>query len=135
MSLNISIKQTFHKQERLCSKKQIDFLFRVGQSSMFHPVKIIFSESVVEQKFPVKAMFVVPKKNFRKAHDRNKLKRRMKEVYRLHKKNLYASMQLKSKKLLVSFIFIGKKTANYKELETSIKNLMVKVESFNFKPN
>jgi ribonuclease P protein component len=106
----------------------------VGNSITVHPVKIVFTQTLIEQKFPIKAMFVVPKKNFKKAHDRNKLKRRMKEVYRLCKHNLYLSKQLQSKNLLISYIFIGKTASEYSELETCIEALNKKIENFNFKP-
>jgi len=127
------IKLKFYKEERLCSKKQIDYLFRTGKSEMLHPIKLMFTETSTDQKFPVKAMFVVPKKNFRKAHDRNKLKRRMKEAYRLNKQVLYELENLKSRKLLLSFIYIAKKESNYIEIETCIKNLNKKIGNFEFK--
>lgn len=98
-----------------------------------HPIKIVFTQTLIQQPFPIKAMFVVPKKNFKKAHDRNKLKRRMKEVYRLCKHHLYLSKQLESKKLLISYIFIGKKASEYAELKTCIQALNKKIENFNFK--
>lgn len=95
---------------------------------MVHPIKILFTQTTTDQKYPVKAMFVVPKKNFRKAHDRNKLKRRMREAYRLNKHLFYSANNLQSKKILLSFIYIGKKTLLFKEIESSILQLNKRIE-------
>lgn len=92
----------------------------------------MFTETTGEQKFPVKAMFVVPKKNFRKAHDRNKLKRRMREAYRLNKHNLYQSETLQNRKLLLSFIYIGKKPCDFRDIELCMLNLNKKIEKLVF---
>lgn len=122
------IKATFYKDERLCSKKQIDFLFRVGKSEMVHPVKLMFVESTSDQAFPAKAMFVVPKKNFRKAHDRNKLKRRMREAYRLIKHEFYGCEQMKNKKLLFAFLYVAKKPVDYTQIEQCMRQFKLKLQ-------
>jgi ribonuclease P protein component len=111
---------TFHKQERLCSKKQIDLLFEKGKSQMSYPVKTIFLETPVLLKHPAQAMFVVPKRQFKKAHDRNKLKRRMREAYRLHKKKVYETLDSKNKKIILAFIYIGKKMEDYSVIEKAL---------------
>lgn len=124
----IHIKATFYKEERLCSKKQIDFLFRAGKNEMSHPLKMMFIESLMDQKFPAKAMFVVPKKNFRKAHDRNKLKRRMREAYRLMKQDIYNNPFLKDKKMLLAFIYVGKKQVDFSQIDSALQQLRKKLE-------
>lgn len=70
-------------------------------------------------KFPAQALFVVPKKNFKHAHDRNQLKRRMREVYRLNKNEMY--LKLGERKLLLAFIYFSKKNEDYASIEKSIK--------------
>ncbi|MBA3666092.1 MAG: ribonuclease P protein component, partial [Bacteroidetes bacterium] len=69
---------------------------------------------------PVQAMFVVPKRQFKKAHDRNKLKRRMREAYRLHKSEFYEGLRVTDKKLILAFIFVGKKIEEYSTIEKAI---------------
>lgn len=111
---------TFHKQERLCSKKQIDLLFSKGKSQLSYPVKVIFIDTPVALQFPAQAMFVVPKRQFKKAHDRNKLKRRMREVYRLNKKIIYGTLQANGKKIIIAFIYVGKKIEEFPVIEKAM---------------
>lgn len=85
-------------------------------------------ETDVEYVNPCQAMFVVPKRTFKRAHDRNKLKRRMREAYRLNKAFFYEVVKLKNKKILISFLFIGKKSEDYKLIEASVINHLKRIE-------
>lgn len=75
--------QTFGKEYKLCGKTSIDSLFADGKSIKAFPIKLIYrkTETNNERKF----LFVVPKKIIRKAHDRNYLKRCMREIVRKNK--------------------------------------------------
>ena len=59
------IDYTFTKSERLCSKKAIDDLFSAGKSNTQFPIKVIYKLSEFESTFPVRVLFVVPKKNIK----------------------------------------------------------------------
>lgn len=73
-------------------------------------------------KTDVKAMFVVPKKKFKNAHDRNKLKRRMREAYRLQKADLYS--QLGPIGMDVAFIYYGNKSEEYTVIYQAFNKLL-----------
>lgn len=111
---------TFNKQERLCSKKQMDLLFSSGKHQMVYPVKMVWLQTPVNLKHPAQAMFVVPKRQFKRAHDRNKLKRRMREAYRLNKNLFYEVLDQSNRKIILAFIYTGKEAAEYAVIEKAI---------------
>ena len=113
---------TFSKIERLCSKKAIDDLFANGKSKTQFPLKLIYKASVFDSGYPVRAMFVVPKKKHKRANKRNTIKRRMREVYRLNKHNLYES--IKDYKLDIMFICLSNEEIEYHVIEKSMLDLI-----------
>ena len=106
--------QTFTKAERLCSKIEIDGLFEKGKSFNSKPFKIIWqaSHSNISS---IKIVFSVPKRLFKKAVDRNRIKRLMREVYRKNKHLLHDNLENKNINLM--FIFISKTIIEYTEME------------------
>ena len=113
---------TFTKIEKLCGKIAIDELFSKGKSKTQYPFKLIYKSAVFDSEFPVRAMFVVPKKKHKRANKRNTIKRRMREVYRLHKHDLYQA--LTDKKLDVMFICLTSDELTYQQIEKPLTDLM-----------
>jgi ribonuclease P protein component len=91
----------------------------MGRAINRYPIKLIYLSTDFPLKFPAQALFVVPKKNFKHAHDRNQLKRRMREVYRLNKNELY--LKLGDSKRLLAFVYFSKKKETYALIEKSMK--------------
>jgi len=102
---------SFHKDERLCSKKVIDKLFAEGKSIFAFPIKIVYLETVLPSKHPVQAAFTVGKRNL--------IKRRMREAYRLNKSKVYS--EIGDKQVAVFFIFTGKTIPEYRQIESAVK--------------
>lgn len=121
---------TFTKIERLCSKKAIDDLFANGKGKTQFPFKLMYKLSDFESPFPIRAMFVVPKKKHKRANKRNIIKRRMREVYRLHKQSLYDSV--KTQKLDVMFICLTPEELSYQDIEKAMLSLMNSLGTIDF---
>ena len=113
---------TFTKIERLCGVKAIDELYASGKSKTAFPIKLIYKKSEFESPFPVRVLFVVPKKKHKRANKRNFIKRRMREVYRLNKHVLYDSVA--THKLDIMFICLTSDELEYVEIEKSMLQLM-----------
>lgn len=100
----------FPKQEKLCSKKSIDLLFSSGKSLFCYPYKILILQAPLQPEQPfAQAMFVVSKRNFKRAVDRNSIRRRMREAYRTSKPMLKEWAEKQMVQTLVAYIYIGKK--------------------------
>jgi len=76
------LKQTFKKGERLSSEKSIATLFAEGDSFFQYPFKVVYKKEQSTYPFSVQLLISVSKRNFKKAVDRNKIKRLIREAYR-----------------------------------------------------
>lgn len=97
-------------------------MFEKGQTISAYPIKVIFLGQKTEAKPEVKAMFVVPKKKFKHANDRNKLKRRMRESYRLQKGEFYGLVG--STKVNIAFLYYGNKSEEYDVIFKALAKLL-----------
>jgi len=116
---------TFTKEERLCNKKLIDELFHKGSSFLCYPFKVSWIAVDEPQPFPGQVLFGVQKKRYKRAVDRNLLKRRMREAYRLNKQQrLYSILQEADKKIVFSIGYIGKEINTYELIEKKMLKLL-----------
>ncbi len=115
----------FKKAERLTGKKRITRIFEKGKTRVVYPVKAVYLETDPQEIFPAKAAFAIGRRNFSRAVDRNLLKRRMKEAYRLNKPEFYK--KLENKRLAIVFIYIAKEILPYATIEKSIRKTLDKI--------
>ena len=116
---------TFKKEERLCNKKLIDGLFHSGSSFLCYPFKASWLYIDEPQQFPVQILFSVSKKRFKRAVDRNLIKRRMREAYRLNKQQqLYDVLTSADKRIVLSLGYIGKEVVAYELVEKKMLKLL-----------
>ena len=124
------MRYTFTKEERLCSKRLINGLFRNGSSFVVYPYRVVFLYSTAPEQvtFPVKAIISVSKKRFRHAVQRNAIKRVVREVYRLQKSDLYHFLQEHSLHVLVAFQYVGKEKEPYVMLYQRMEKVIAKLK-------
>jgi|SRR6185503_15980086 len=119
---------TLKKEERLCNKKLIDELFHNGSSFLCYPYKASWMFTDAPQPFQVQVLFSVSKKRFKRAVDRNRIKRVNREVYRLNKQLcLYDRLNAVNKKIILSLSYIGKELPEYHFAEKKMVKLLKQV--------
>lgn len=121
---------TFTKEERLCSKRLIESLFRNGSSFVVYPYRIVllYRPLVQQDAVPAQCIISVSKRRFRKAVDRNAIKRRIREAYRLQKSELYNFLQEHSLHLLLAFQYVGKEKEPYTMLYQRMGKVLTKLK-------
>jgi ribonuclease P protein component len=121
---------TFKKEERLCNKKLIDGLFHNGSSFLCYPFKVSWLAAPAGQTVPVQVVFAVAKKRYKRAVDRNLIKRRMREAYRLLKQQtLYDALSASDKTIILSIGFIGKEIADYTTIEKKMLKMLLQLST------
>ncbi len=120
------VNQKFPKHEKLKSSKTIENLFLKGKTHTKFPLKVFFLPD--ENSEVHLAAFAVPKRNFKSAVDRNRVKRQLREAYRLNKQLLH---EIHGKKFVMLFLYLGKVKPQYAQLEKTMVRLLQKLQDEN----
>ncbi|MDG1433124.1 MAG: ribonuclease P protein component [Saprospiraceae bacterium] len=113
---------TFQKGEKLKSRKTIGKLFTEGKSFISYPIRFVWvkMESPLSE-FPIQMALTVPKRSFPKAVNRNRLRRRIRESYRLNKHSIYTKLSSSSGQYGIMLIYIARETLDFHQIEEGIK--------------
>jgi ribonuclease P protein component len=114
------MRNTFNKSERLCNITEIEQLFAQGQTLFEFPMKVLYKLTDYDSEVPAKVVFAVPKKRFKRAVDRNLIRRRMREAYRLNKHDFLEQLSGRHQTLSLMFLYSGHEMKDYKVIEKGI---------------
>ena len=118
---------SYNKFEKLKSRKQIELLFAKGKSISSFPVKVFYLPVEHTPVHPVQVGVGVSARNFKKAVDRNTIKRRMREAYRLHKLPLHEHLMAEQKSVAVFILWIDKQLPTAAALQDLMPTVVEKL--------
>ncbi|MDO7172116.1 ribonuclease P protein component [Mariniflexile sp. AS56] len=117
------MKFTYSQKEKLKSKKLIEQMFANGQSVSAFPLRLVYLPTTFDEAIVAKTGVSVSKRNFKTAVDRNRIKRLMREVYRLNKASYFNNM---TTQYAFMILYIGKEKPNLTQLEARMSHLFGK---------
>jgi ribonuclease P protein component len=119
---------TFRKHEHLKSARIIGELMEKGKSITVAPVRMVMLETQLHAKVPAQVAFAVPKRNFPRAVDRNRIKRQLRECYRDQKEKLYDFLNSANKQYALMLVFTGKDSLSFNDLKAKFTLTLLRLE-------
>ena len=139
-TFNLSTQFTYQKKDKLKSRKQTQFLFAKGQSMNAFPIKLIYTIETLESvespaSGTLQAGVGAPSRTFRKAVARNRVKRLLREGYRLERPAFIEAAVIKGLRINLFFLYTDATVISQKEMQEKIKQLLSRLsEKINITP-
>ena len=120
---------TLSKEERICSKKLINELFTGnGRSMTAFPLRVVFMKRTVGDDQPRAAMLVsVPKRYFKHAVDRNRVKRQVREAFRRNKSIITQNLTDDHEAVAMAFVWLTNEKYPSSEVENRMVRLLTRI--------
>ncbi|WP_088324549.1 ribonuclease P protein component [Polaribacter tangerinus] len=115
------MKNTLGKEERLKSKKLIEKLYLEGESMKAFPLRMMYVKTTHTSNFPCQVGVSVSKRNFKHAVKRNRIKRLLRETYRLQKEIVYNALE---EPYVFMISYLGKEEISYQEMYLKMEKLL-----------
>lgn len=112
---------SYGKAEKLKSRKLTEQLFSKGKTFTVFPVKVFYMPIDGESDFQLKVGVGVSSRNFKKATDRNRIKRLLREAYRTEKTLLYEHIKNNEQKLALFFLYVDKTLPEYSVIKSKMQ--------------
>lgn len=120
---------TLSKEERICSKKLINELFTGnGRSMTAFPLRVVFMKRTIVDDQPRAAMLVsVPKRYFKHAVDRNRVKRQVREAFRRNKSIITQNLTDDHEAVAMAFVWLTNEKIPSSEVENRMVRLLTRI--------
>lgn len=102
-------RNTFPKAEHLCGKTTVDELYASGKAFVCYPLRVVFRTAEKKDDILARCLVNAPKRRFKHAVDRNRIKRQLRESYRTNKAILFEPLETKDYQLHFAINYVGEK--------------------------
>lgn len=117
------MKQTYGKTEKLKSKIIIEKLFSEGKTVSAYPLRLVYLKTALTENVSIQTGVSVSKRNFKLAVDRNRIKRLLREAYRLNKNKHFNTI---TSQYAFMILYFGKDVPTYDFVENKVSTLFEK---------
>ncbi len=116
---------TFQRGERLKSRKVIGALFKTGKSFGQYPLRLVYMPMEERRSaFPAQFAVSVPRKKFPGAVARNRIRRQLREAWRLNKHRLYRALEKEERQYALMAIYVAQETLPFAEIERAVQQMI-----------
>jgi ribonuclease P protein component len=123
------VRNTIKRQERLKSHRIIGELINSGKTITVFPLKLFWEYKGNEHLIPASFAMAVPSRNIQNAVDRNLIKRRIREAYRLNKHTLYEFLSDKKLYLYFVFLYLPKNICSYGQISEALVKILENISA------
>ena len=117
---------SFDRTERLKSRKIIASLFKGGKSFVAYPLRVVWTPSNAGEQGSATVCISVSKRLYKTAVQRNRLKRQIREAYRLQKEEFYERLKTGRQHVSLMITYIAKEPLPYSEISAGVKKMIRK---------
>jgi ribonuclease P protein component len=118
----------FPKQEKLTGETTVNALFLNGRSMIAYPMRIVWSIAPAKKRPSLRVLMSVPKKKLKHAVDRNRVKRLLRESFRLHKRDLSEAVFESNLDLQIAFVWIPNEVLGFDKVERKMMDVLQKLQ-------
>lgn len=119
---------TLPKHERLSGGKHIERLMKKGSVMKTDSFRVVYlTEKTLHTSLQM--AISVPRRNFQRAVDRNRIKRLVREVYRTHKKDLAETLEGRKESCSMMIVYTGRTIPGYREVKSKITLILQRLKN------
>lgn len=137
-SPNQAVSFAFPKSRKLCGETTVDRLFREGVGFSRFPLRVVYivNDEPRKGEAPLRMMVSVGKKRFKRAVKRNRVKRLVREAWRLRKLDVEAAMEVANVRgLHVAFVFLSNELPSFADVEAAMSKAIDRLVAAISKPS
>ena len=120
---------SFPKSEHLCGEIRVAKLYTEGNAFIAYPIRVVYNITDEKTNARVKVLISVPKKRFKHAVDRNRIKRMLREAYRLNKQEFVMAATEKDLYLNIAFNYVADTELEYAVLNEKMQQALAKIRN------
>lgn len=117
----------FPKKEKLCGEKQINTLFEQGKAFIEYPLRVVYKRLDSPEDAVSRVLISVPKKKIKKSNQRNLLKRRIREAYRLNKESFITELEKNNIYLHMALTYVADKEYDFQAINHAMPVIFKKI--------